>query len=140
MTRYKPYRSDNSAYTPATSTLPPQTPPPAAPDHHYDYIPAQVVGVRETSAAALASGSYSHLLDNNNNDKPEPTSVDKIPKKAADESDRQGAAKERGGARENPYVLGPSESAYVMGPGARARQDMYAVLPTAEEMQELRED
>ena len=128
MTRYKPYLSDNTTYTPAAST------PPQTLEHHYDYIPAQVENgtVRETSAAALASGSYSHLLD-----KPEPASVDKIPKKS-DKSD-EGAAKEAG-VKENPYVMGPTNNAYVMGPSARARRDMYVVLPTPEEMQKERED
>jgi hypothetical protein len=43
--------------------------------------------------------------------------------------------------RENPYVTAPTESsAYEMGAEAKARRDMYTLLPSTEELQKLQEN
>lgn len=100
-------------------------------DPHYEHIPAQF-GNGSTAyneAAAVTSGSYSHLLE-----RPTDDNING----ATQKSGTHNSPSKRNGRPENPYVMGPpGDSTYKMGPEARARRDMYTLLPSQEQLKNI---
>lgn len=134
MPRYKPpgYAQTNvdNGYTAVSTDWP--TPVTAeSSEPHYEHIPAQLGNGAAVRESAVASGSYSHLLD-----KPVDDNIGGAQKSGKYESPSKNSARP-----ENPYVMSPPENShYKMGPEAKARQDMYTLLPTPDELKKLRDD
>ena len=96
--------------------------PKTSSEPHYERIPAHLgdnLAVQETT---LTSGSYNHLLD----------------KPTAQKSGKYDSLLNRERTPENPYEMEPS--AYEMGTEAKARRDMYTLLPSPEELEKMRND
>ena len=113
----------------STTSWPREETPDTTSEPHYEHIPAQFSNgsVDFEEAAAVTSGSYSHLLE-------KPKDVG-----AAQKPGQHDSPSKKSGRSENPYVMGPAppgDSTYEMGAEARARRDMYTLLPSPEQLKD----